>query len=251
MQLVQLNNAGAIAGQHASAAAGAPALERAAAMAPTGAARPAAPLAAAIAAPRQRGLSNWDLGLQHEAAGAQQALDFLDQGASQLQGLKGELSAALASRPLREGQLEARVRQFGDTWQQRARLSGGTLDAQLDFGGAGAPGQPGRADATPPALDPAGWRSADADGVRQTLQQVVKGLARFQQSQEQVRRALAAAADRAEPAQPADAGIAMARLAGQFADAAGAPGYAAQFSLHSALAGVTRERVTALLTLRR
>ncbi len=235
MQLLQTTNAGVAAGSTTAP-------ERAATpvaivlASPAASTPPAAPL-------RQRGLSNWDTGLQRQVAGAQQALDFLGQGASQLQGLKGDLSAALALRPLREGQLDARMRQFGDTWQQRTPLSGGTLDGQLAFGN----GSSG----APPALDPASWRSGDTEGVRQTLQQVVKGLGRFRQAQDDVRRTLAVAAERAEPAQPADTGVAMARVAGQFAESAGAPGYAALLALHSALAGVSRERVTALLALRR
>jgi hypothetical protein len=232
MQLAQMTNAGLGAGSTAAPERGSALVT--VAPAPTrAAAQPAAPL-------RQRGLSNWDTGLQRQVAGAQQALDFLGQGASELQGLKGDLSAALALRPLREGQLEARVRRFGDTWQQRTPLSGGTLDAQLGFGATGSGA----------AFDPASWRSGDTEDMRQSLQQVVKGLARFRQAQDEVRRTLAAAAERAEPALPADAGIAMARLAGQFADSAGAPGYAALLALHSALAGVNRERVTALLALR-
>lgn len=225
MQLLQTNNAGLSAGSTAAperaSAPLATLVAKASASAP-----PAAPL-------RQRGLSNWDTGLQREAAGAQQALDFLGHGAGQLQSLKGDLSAALALRPLREGQLEARVRQFGDTWQQRGKLAAGTLD------GAAA------------TFDPAGWRSGDTEGVRQALQQVVKGQARFRQAQDAARQTLAAAAARAEPARPADAGAAMAQLAGDFADSAGAPGYAALLGVHSALAGVSRERVTALLGLRR
>jgi hypothetical protein len=235
MQLAQITNAGPGAGSTAAPERGSALVSIAPAPA-RASAQPAAPL-------RQRGLSNWDTGLQRQAAGAQQALDFLGQGASQLQGLKGDLSAALALRPLREGQLEARVRQFGDTWQQRTPLSGGTLDAQLGFGAA-------VKQAAAPVIDPASWRSGDTEDVRQTLQQVVKGLTRFRQAQDEVRRTLAAAAERAEPALPADAGAAMARLAGQFADSAGAPGYAALLALHSALAGVNRERVTALLALR-
>lgn len=226
MQLLQTTNAGVAAGSTTAP-------ERAAAPVATVVATTPAASAQAVAPLRQRGLANWDTGLQRQVAGAQQALDFLGQGASQLQGLKGDLSAALALRPLREGQLEARVRQFGDTWQQRGALSGGTLD------GAG------------PTFDPASWRSGDTEGVRQTLQQVVKGLGRFRQAQEDVRRTLAVAAERAEPAQAADTGVAMARVAGQFAESAGAPGYAALLALHSALAGVSRERVTALLALRR
>jgi hypothetical protein len=222
MQLLQTNNAGVTAGS-------ATAPERASAPVATVAAKASASTPAA-APLRQRGLSNWDTGLQREVAGAQQALDFLGQGASQLQGLKGDLSAALALRPLREGQLEARVRQFGDTWQQRAKLAGGTLDGAT--------------------FDPASWRSGDTEGVRQALQQVVKGLARFRQAQDEVRQRLAVAAERAEPAQPADTGVAMAQVAGNFAQSADAPSYAALLALHSALAGVSRERVTALLGLR-
>eukprot|EP01034_Spumella_vulgaris_P028851 gene28851-35789_t len=47
--------------------------------------------------------------------------------------LKAELSAKLASRAGRDGQVEARVRQFSDTWRNRQDASGGTLDSQLGF----------------------------------------------------------------------------------------------------------------------
>ena len=83
------------------------------------------------AAPLQRGLSNWDQPLQGDVAGAQQALDFLEQSAAQLRALKSDLSAKLASRQVRDGTIEARVRQFSNTWKQRAQTSGGTLDARL------------------------------------------------------------------------------------------------------------------------
>ncbi|MET3132000.1 prefoldin subunit 5 [Oxalobacteraceae bacterium GrIS 1.11] len=84
-------------------------------------------------APLQRGLSNWDHQLQGEISSAQQALDFLDQSSSQLQALKSELAAKLAEHQGRDGQVEARVRQFSNTWRTRQRASGGTLNAQLDY----------------------------------------------------------------------------------------------------------------------
>lgn len=89
--------------------------------------------AAGAAQPLRRGLSNWDHPLQGEISGAQQALEFLEQSASQLQSLKNELSAKLGALRLRQGQVEARVRQFSNTWSQRQKSSGGTLDAQLGF----------------------------------------------------------------------------------------------------------------------
>src|SRR5471032_1905023 len=85
------------------------------------------------AAPLQRGLSNWDAPLQGDIASAQQALDFLEQTASQLRSLKAELSAKLASAQQRDGTVEARVRQFSTTWKQRQQSSGGTLNSSLEF----------------------------------------------------------------------------------------------------------------------
>ncbi|MGK5061134.1 hypothetical protein [Janthinobacterium sp. LB3P112] len=92
-----------------------------------------APAAKRSTASLQRGLSNWDHQLQGEISNAQQTLDYLERSSSQLQALKSELAAKLAARQGREGQVEARVRQFSNTWRQRASASGGTLDAQLGY----------------------------------------------------------------------------------------------------------------------
>ena len=96
-------------------------------------ARSEAPAARSSTASLQRGLSNWDHQLQGEISNAQQTLDYLERSSSQLQALKSELAAKLAARQGREGQVEARVRQFSNTWRQRASASGGTLDAQLSY----------------------------------------------------------------------------------------------------------------------
>jgi prefoldin subunit 5 len=85
------------------------------------------------AAPLRRGLSNWDQPLQGDISGAQQALDFLEQSAAQLRNLKSDLSNRLATRQRADGALEARVRQFSNTWRARSSASGGTLDSQLNF----------------------------------------------------------------------------------------------------------------------
>lgn len=85
------------------------------------------------AAPLRRGLSNMDAPLQNDVSGAQQAIDFLEQSAAQLRALKTDISAKLATRTMRDGQVEARVRQFSETWRNRSQASGGTLDAQLNF----------------------------------------------------------------------------------------------------------------------
>jgi hypothetical protein len=84
-------------------------------------------------APLRRGLSNLDAPLQADVSGAQQAIDFLEQSAAQLRALKTDIAAKLASRQMREGQVEQRVRQFSDTWRNRAQASGGTLDPQLNY----------------------------------------------------------------------------------------------------------------------
>ncbi|WP_432378529.1 hypothetical protein [Duganella sp. P38] len=89
------------------------------------------------AAPLRRGLSNWDQPLQKDISGAQQALDFLEQSAGQLRSLKADLSARLANRQRTDGTLEARVRQFSNSWRNRNSATGGTLDAQLKFNSKG------------------------------------------------------------------------------------------------------------------
>jgi prefoldin subunit 5 len=92
------------------------------------------PAAGATAqAPLRRGLSKLDAPLQNDVSGAQQAIDFLEQTAAQLRALKTDLAAKLATRQMRDGQVEQRVRQFADTWRTRAQASGGTLDAQLNY----------------------------------------------------------------------------------------------------------------------
>jgi len=94
---------------------------------------PAAPTRSDDVAPLRRGLASWDPGLGRQLSDAQQALDFLDQAASQLRGLKTELSAKLSRRGVQDGQLEARLRQFVDTWRQRPSASAGSLSPQLDY----------------------------------------------------------------------------------------------------------------------
>ena len=83
--------------------------------------------------PLRRGLSNMDAPLQNDVSGAQQAIDFLEQSAAQLRALKTDIAAKLASRSMRDGQVEQRVRQFNETWRNRTQASGGTLDAQLNY----------------------------------------------------------------------------------------------------------------------
>jgi len=84
-------------------------------------------------APLRRGLSNMDAPLQNDVSGAQQAIDFLEQSAAQLRALKTDIAAKLATRSMRDGQVEQRVRQFSETWRNRTQASGGTLDAQLNY----------------------------------------------------------------------------------------------------------------------
>lgn len=74
-----------------------------------------------------------DAPLQNDVSGAQQAIDFLEQSAAQLRALKTDIAAKLATRTMRDGQVEQRVRQFSETWRNRAQASGGTLDAQLNY----------------------------------------------------------------------------------------------------------------------
>ncbi len=301
------------------------------------------------AAPLQRGLSNWDHQLQGEISNAQQTLDYLERSSSQLQALKSELAAKLAARAGRDGQVEARVRQFSSTWRDRSSASGGSLDAQLGYSSpqsaqqsftirgltmaslregsqevlafsvSGAnqalrsvniePGLtddeiiarfdralmpsnirvrqdedgqvvfstpesswanvrdslsvrgsgirfPGgqmnrvRTDPEPAVIAPEQWDTGDTEALRATLHAVVQALAHLQQSRAAVTLALAQATARVENAQakPVEAG--METVAQSFTDKASKPGYESLLAISSALVGISRERVVALLGLR-
>jgi len=71
--------------------------------------------------------------LQSEVARAQQAIDYLERVASQLEALKADLSSKLSGRGSAARQLEAHTRQLGSTLDARQAQGGEGLDAQLDF----------------------------------------------------------------------------------------------------------------------
>jgi len=298
------------------------------------------------AAPLRRGLTNMDQPLQGEISGAQQALDFLEQSAGQLRSLKADLSARLANRQRADGTLEARVRQFSNSWRTRAQASGGTLDSQLNFsnqstntrfnvrgmnltnlrqggrevlaislggqnlssvvlepgltdqqiaqrfdtalapsgvrtslgedgqleftvpesqwgnirdtiavqgGGQRFPtGQLNRvkAEAQAPVVDPDNWQTADVESIRTTLQQVLQALAQVERSIASVQTALNQAAARVRNTVPSGTTDGMEQVAQNFVTTAKQPGYQSLLSITSALAGISRERVISLLSLR-
>ncbi|MBE3024164.1 hypothetical protein IMS62_05690 [Janthinobacterium sp. GW458P] len=265
-----------------------------------------------------------------------------------MQALKSELAAKLAARQGREGQVEARVRQFSNTWRQRASASGGTLDSQLSYtsprpaqqnfsirgltmaslqegpqevlafsvGGANQAlrsvniepglseseivsrfdralmpsgigvklGENGelvfstseaswanvrdslsvrgsgiryptgqmsrvRTDAEPAAIAPEEWNTGDVEALRATLQQVVQALAQLQAARSSVSLALAQATGRVARAQPVQVSVSMDTLAENFTEKASQPGYESLLAISSALVGISRERVVALLGL--
>ena len=299
------------------------------------------------AAPLRRGLNNWDQPLQGDISVAQQALDFLEQSAAQLRNLKADLSNRLVNRQRSDGTLEARVRQFSNSWRNRSSGSGGTLDAQLKFSNKGTTtaftvrgmnlanlrnggrevlaisiggGQnvrsvvlePGlsdaqiaqrfdealapngvraeinddgqlefstseaqwsnvrdtiavqgggvrfptgqlnrvKAEAEAPQIDPDSWNTADVDGIRATLQQVVQALAKVEASIQSVQQALAQVSARVQNATPTATRGGMEQMAQNFVSTTRQPGYQSLLSITSALAGISRERVASLLRLR-
>ena len=312
-------------------------------------ARSEAPAAKSSTASLKHNLRNWDHQLQGEISNAQQTLDYLERSSSQLQALKSELAAKLAARQGREGQVEARVRQFSNTWRQRASASAGSLDAQLGYtspqsaqqqfsirgltmaslqegpqevlafsvGGANQAlrsvniepglseseivsrfdralmpsgigvklGENGelvfstseaawanvrdslsvrgsgiryptgqmsrvRTDAEPAAIAPEEWQTGDVEALRATLQQVVQALAQLQAARSSVSLALAQATGRVAKAQPVQESVSMDTLAENFTQKASEPGYESLLAISSALVGISRERVVALLGLK-
>jgi hypothetical protein len=107
------------------------------AVADGGAGAAATLVAAARPAPLRRAGTRIDSGLQDGVARAQQAIDYLSQVAGQLESLKGELTAKLASS--RNGgnssrpQLDRQVAQLTRTLAARTANGGGSVDANLQF----------------------------------------------------------------------------------------------------------------------
>jgi hypothetical protein len=331
--------------RQASPAALRPASARAQAPAPARAAgaeaQADAPDAGAVAPRRapqlKRGVSVANSRLQDDVARAQEAMDYLNRLAGQLEALKGQLAAKLSGARSDERQLEARVRELAASLA--ARRQGGGVDANLDFSGApaaqrfrireldvdtlqqGAPqtlafsvggaGGPqlsatidagmsggeiaarldrtlaplgvhaqldqrgqlvfstsednypavkdsiavsgrGRVAAEPvaPALDAGRLDTGNPDALRQGLRDVVQALARVRRAQDAASAALSAASARAAQASAAARAADAAQHAQQFVQTANNPDYDSLIEMTSALVGVSRERVLALLGLR-
>lgn len=89
---------------------------------------------AETAAPRLRGLAQWDLQVNAQLSKGQQALAFLDQLETRLQNLKSDLSGKLAAgKNLDDGELNGKLRDFANLWQQRQTAAGGNLDGRLNY----------------------------------------------------------------------------------------------------------------------
>jgi hypothetical protein len=116
------------------AAAAEPAIERSSNE--TAAASAVAPASAPL---RSRAASGGGA-MQDQVARAQQALDYLDRVAGQLESLKGSLISKLAGtrsgvRQQQDSQLSAQVRQLASALASRAKTAGGGVDANLNFNG--------------------------------------------------------------------------------------------------------------------
>lgn len=99
--------------------------------------------------------------LQDQVAGAQQALDYLERVANQLEALKGELTAKLAG--TRNGsrlQLEVHARQLAQTLAERKKTGGGSVDNNLNY-------------STKPATQRFRIRGLDIASIRQSAPQTI------------------------------------------------------------------------------
>jgi uncharacterized protein YoxC len=107
-----------------------------------------------------------------------------------------------------------------------------------------------KADAEAPALDPENWQTGDIESIRSTLQQVVQALAQVERSISSVQQALNQVNARVQSAAPSSSKAGMDQVAQNFVSTAKQPGYQSLLSITSALAGISRERVISLLSLR-
>ncbi|CAH0271129.1 hypothetical protein SRABI118_03494 [Massilia sp. Bi118] len=95
--------------------------------------------AAPAAAPLRSRAASIGGALQDQVARAQQALDYLDQVAGQLESVKGELSSRLAGarsatrQQASSAQLNTQVRQLVSTLAARRKKAGGGVDSNLNF----------------------------------------------------------------------------------------------------------------------
>lgn len=105
-----------------------------------------------------------------------------------------------------------------------------------------------QADEVPPAPMPQGWDTGNTDALRQNLREVVQALERVRRSQAAASEALSAANLEVAQAQTPPPEIDVA--ADSFSNVAANTDYDSLLSLSSALVGVSRERVLALLGLR-
>ena len=123
----------------------------------------AAASSAASAAPLRAnaGAARIASGLQDQVAGAQQALDYLERVATQLEALKGELTAKLAG--TRNGsrlQLEVHARQLAHTLSERKKTGGGSIDSNLNY-------------STKPATQRFRIRGLDIDSLKKSAPQTI------------------------------------------------------------------------------
>jgi hypothetical protein len=81
----------------------------------------------------RRSRANWDANLQTDVASAQQARDYLDRVAGELESVKAALSAKIAGMKSGARDLESRARQLSATIAARSTRAGGSVDAQLSF----------------------------------------------------------------------------------------------------------------------
>lgn len=91
------------------------------------------PVRPAAHGPARRSHANYDTRLQSDVASAQQAREYLDRVAAQLESVKAALSAKIAGMKSGARDLEARARQLGATIAARTAQAGGSVDAQLEF----------------------------------------------------------------------------------------------------------------------
>lgn len=99
-----------------------------------------------------------------------------------------------------------------------------------------------------PAIQPQQWDTGNVDSLRQSLREVVQALERVRRSQNAASNALSSASVQVAQSQTPPPEVEIA--AGDFADVAAGTDYESLLALSSALVGVSRERVLALLGLR-
>ena len=218
---------------------------------------------------RQSGGDKLDAALQYSTASASQkfsmrgmTLDALRAGPARVISFSVSNSGQPLSVSLEPGLSDEQIIQRFDRALQPANIRASNVDGQMVFATPEVEWPALRenlvilgsgrvvTEAEGAALVPQRWGTESTEALRQSLQEVVRALAQVRRSQDAATRELSMARSRTASASVEVPAASMETLAQDFVATANTPNYDSLLAITSAMVGVSRDRVQALLGLR-